>query len=143
MGKPPTPKPPKQPYQPDPLIVDQVLARLADGETLRAICRSECMPSAPSFLRWCEDFPHIAEPYARARREGLDAQADEMQRIADDQKLDPNSRRVMIDTRKWLLSKLRPDKYGDSIKVEHSGGISVAEVLRAREEKAGLGEEKG
>lgn len=52
--------------------------------------------------------------------------------IADDLTEDPNSRRIRVDARKWVLSKLQPDKYGDRVAVEHSVGESVADVLRRR-----------
>lgn len=43
--------------------------------------------------------------------------------------------RLQVDARKWLLSKLRPDKYGDKTSVELSGSLTtmtLAETLRAR-----------
>ncbi len=30
-------------------------------------------------------------------------------------------RRLQVDARKWLLSKMRPEKYGDRTSLEHSG----------------------
>ncbi len=37
--------------------------------------------------------------------------------IADDLSEDSNSRRVRIDTRKWLLSKMAPKRYGDRLEL--------------------------
>ncbi len=48
---------------------------------------------------------------------GLDAIAEETFEISDDKDDDPASRRVRVDTRKWLLSKLAPKKYGDRIEI--------------------------
>jgi hypothetical protein len=31
-------------------------------------------------------------------------------------------RRLQVDTRKWLLSKLRPEKYGDRQTIQHTDG---------------------
>ena len=33
--------------------------------------------------------------------------------------------KLRIDTRKWLLSKLAPQRYGDRIQHEHSGDVVV------------------
>lgn len=33
--------------------------------------------------------------------------------------------RLRVDSRKWLLSKLQPKKYGDKLDVEHSGNITL------------------
>ena len=39
--------------------------------------------------------------------------------IADSKEIDPNDKRVRIDTRKWAMGKLKPKKYGD--RVTHAG----------------------
>lgn len=54
-----------------------------------------------------------AKRYARAKASGLDALADDTVRIADDRDIAPDHKRVMVDTRKWLLAKLAPKKYGE------------------------------
>ena len=109
---PPAKRPPIR-YSPE--IAAEICTRLAAGETLRQICRDHHMPAASSVVEWQERNAEFAERYARARREGLDAIADETMEIADSLDEDPNSRRVRVDARKWLLSKLRPDKYGDRV----------------------------
>lgn len=45
--------------------------------------------------------------------------------IADDRTLDPHARRVMIDTRKWIFSKMRPEKYGDYLKTEAETNVTI------------------
>jgi len=41
--------------------------------------------------------------------------------------------RLQIDTRKWLLSKLRPDKYGDRLNIDATVSTVIdADVLRAK-----------
>jgi hypothetical protein len=44
--------------------------------------------------------------------------------------------KLQLDARKWLLSKLRPDKYGDRLavdaRVEHSAGAEILAALRQR-----------
>lgn len=42
-----------------------------------------------------------------------------------------NRSRLRVDTRKWLLSKLVPKKYGEKIAVEHSGDIDLSSALDA------------
>jgi hypothetical protein len=31
----------------------------------------------------------------------------------------------MVDSRKWLLSKVLPKVYGDKVAVDHAGGVSI------------------
>ncbi len=67
----------------------------------------------------------LAAQYARARERQADFGADEIREIADNQSLDPNSRRVMVDARKWIASKLMPRVYGDRLDVKHTGNLVI------------------
>jgi hypothetical protein len=118
-------------------IADEICARHAGGETLNEICRDEHMPSSPTVRGWViEDIDGFAVRYARARDLLLEHWADESISIADDgsndwmerQRKDGSTEivlngehihrsRLRIDQRKWLLSKLKPERYGDSLKL--------------------------
>jgi hypothetical protein len=110
------------------------------------------MPAPATVCDWVRDRPEFAERYARARSVGLDALADELLEIADTPaigiktKADADGviieattgdmiehRKLRVDARKWLLSKMRPDKYGDrqtTILTDADGG-SIIPALRA------------
>jgi hypothetical protein len=45
-----------------------------------------------------------------------------------------NDYRLALDTRKSVLSKVLPKKYGDLLNVEHSGAITIAPVDYANAE---------
>lgn len=92
---------------------DAICGLIADGQSLRAICRRDDMPDASTVLKWLGQYPAFAVQYAHAREAQADALADDMLDIADDKTLDPKDRRVRIDTRKWLAGKLKPKKYGE------------------------------
>jgi hypothetical protein len=47
----------------------------------------------------------------------VEAWSDQLLVIADNDLLEPNDRRVKIDTRKWLMPKLHPTKYGERVTV--------------------------
>ena len=51
--------------------------------------------------------------------------ADDIVDHAMDSELDPNERRLIVDTKKWLLTKLMPKTYGDKFDVT-SGGEALA-----------------
>src|SRR5436853_6196862 len=61
----------------------EICARLADGQSLRAICRDEAMPDARTVFRWLEANESFRQQYARAREAQADALADEIVDIAD------------------------------------------------------------
>lgn len=131
LGRPPKPRPTDHDAE--------ILQRLSAGESLRQICKTPGIPSAPTVRDWVLSDPAFAELYARARSAGCDAIAEEIQEIADDATNDfmdrqsktgvarcldaenVNRSRLRIDSRKWLLSKLRPEKYGDMERVQITG----------------------
>jgi hypothetical protein len=110
-----------------PQIEEQILARLALGETLNAICHSPGMPTIQAVKLWVlEDRPAgIASRYARARQLGYEVMADQVIELSDDRSFmgrdDANAivqaQRLSVDSRKWLLSKVLPKIYGDKIEV--------------------------
>ncbi len=108
-------------------IADEICARLSDGRSMRSICREESMPCMTTVFKWLRDNEGFAQQYARAKDETADAMSEDILDIADDVTEDPQSRRVRIDARKWIASKLKPKKYGDKLDVnaELRGSITV------------------
>jgi hypothetical protein len=112
-------------------MADRICERLAAGESLRSICRDDDMPSWPAISNWLQKFPEFAAQYARAREDQAETHADRIIEIADDDSIDPNHKRIMVDARKWVAAKLKPKRYGDKAEVEHSGNIGLTvNVLR-------------
>jgi hypothetical protein len=102
-------------------IADLICTQLSDGLSLRAVCRQEGMPDKTTVFKWLRERPEFLAQYARAKEESADAMADEILEIADNPEEDAQSRRVRIDARKWIASKLKPKKYGDKIDATLSG----------------------
>lgn len=111
----------KPPVRITPELFEEICLRIEKGESVRGICQGDDMPSASKLVEYAGRTPETQERYARARNAGLDMLAEQAVQIADDLSEDPNSRRVRLDARKWFLSKLRPDKYGDLTRQEISG----------------------
>ena len=107
-------------------IADKICARIADGESLNAICKDSNMPHRHTVMEWAlgqvkvADKANFPDKYARARKAQADAFADEIVDIADTEP-DPNKARIRIDARKWVAGKQRPKKYGDRSKLEVTG----------------------
>lgn len=130
---------------------DVICERLADGESLRAICDSEDMPNKATVFRWLAAHKEFSDQYARARESQADALFDDILSIADDGRNDwmeqlndrgeafgwkengESLRRsaLRVDARKWMAGKLRPKKYGEKITQEVTGpdGSSIAPVI--------------
>lgn len=108
----------------DPEIFTTIFGKIADGESLRSICRQEGMPATGTFFVWLAKDPLLQERYARAREAGADADAEDVTDIAKrtlSGEFDPQSARVAIDALKWAAGKKRPKVYGDRASLEHSG----------------------
>jgi hypothetical protein len=103
-------------------IADEIVSRLATGQCLADITSLDHMPATSTVYKWLATIPSFAEAYAQARATLVERWADEIVTLADEP-VAPNDNaavqraRLRVDTRKWLMSKLAPRKYGD--RVEH------------------------
>ena len=102
-------------------IADTICERLSIGESLRAICRDDGMPGRTTVLRWLADNEVFRGQYAYACEVRQDDIFDELFDISDNSGEDVNRDRLRIDTRKWVLARMAPKKYGDKAAVELTG----------------------
>lgn len=115
-----------------------ICERLGQGESLRKICSDEAMPDKSTVMRWLSDRAEFRDQYARAREAQADYWAEEIVEIADTpiegERTEESEqgtkvvredmlghRRLQIDTRKWLMARMAPKKYGDKITQEVTG----------------------
>ena len=122
-----------------PEIAALICERLAEGWTLREVCKADDMPVESTVRNWAlTDHEGFFAHYAKAREIGYHAMADETLDIADNAANDWMERngeddagwqangehiqrsRLRIDTRKWLLSKALPKVYGDKAQIDHT-----------------------
>lgn len=84
----------------------KIAERVARGESFKSIEKLPNYPSATVIRKWVATSPEFDRMMWDARREAAQQMADEMCSIADNMELDPQSRRVMIDTRKFIAKSL-------------------------------------
>lgn len=94
-------------------IREEILERLSDGENLTDICNTDGYPSRKTVCNWIGLDEAYRESYIRARELGCDARADALKRTALDDSLDPLTRKLVIETERWLLARQAPNRYGD------------------------------
>lgn len=70
---------------------------------------------------WISKHKEFSENYARAQADRVVAWSEEIIDIADNSKADANRAKLRVDTRKWLMSKMDPKKYGDRQEHRHTG----------------------
>ena len=120
-------------------LIDDVLGGMHEGLSLRQSCLA-AGTNTPTFLGWVAADSKLAEHYVHAREALLDKMADDTLSIADQAvgstdtgQTDSGAvakQRLQVDTRKWLLSKLAPKKYGEKIETIHAGEVEIRTVER-------------
>lgn len=142
----------------DPRLAEEICLRMLDGESLKAICQDEHMPTRRTVFRWLIEDAEFQRQYETARQMLADLLFDEIKDIADDGRNDFMQRlrddgqvetvvdhenihrsKLRVDTRKWMASKLLPRKYGDRIGVELTTPFDAAAALSAARRRAAEG----
>lgn len=156
-----------------PELAAELCYYLSMGESLRTACKHKGMPtvktvflwlSASNKAEWRDDF---LQQYTRAKEEAADAMAEEILYIADTPKHGVEKvtkangvteikegdmlghRRLQIDTRKFIMAKMKPKKYGDKVDLTSGGekiGVTVTpeqaeQLLRLRAQRAAANSE--
>jgi hypothetical protein len=101
-------------------LKDDIVARIAAGQSLNTICKTEGMPHISTVFDWLKRYGDFADSYARARSAQADAKFEAISDITEQVlrgEIDPHAGRVAIDAYKWQAGKLRPSVYGE--KIEH------------------------
>jgi thiamine biosynthesis protein ThiC len=120
-------------------LADAICKEVSTGKSLRQTCRELDIQESTVRLWYLQNYKGFSAQYARARELQMEAWADEITEIADDGTNDwmtikrggedvevPNPEvlqrsRLRVDTRKWIMSKIVPKKYGDKVTQEISG----------------------
>lgn len=118
-------------------IFNSIITKIVEGEAVRKAIK-ESPISIGTFFGWANDSnnPEKLEQYTRAMSLRAHIMAEEILEIADDNSNDDdfietkngqvrienkewvNRSKLRVDTRKWLMSKMNPKKYADSLKLQ-------------------------
>jgi ribosomal protein S25 len=126
-------------------LAQKICIRIATGESVLQICRDDTMPEARTVYLWLlnlqvEDKKEFREMYEQAREIQSEVMHDELTEIADDGQNDwmeietqrgrlitvpdhehVNRSRLRVDTRKWILARMNPRKYGEKLDLTTKG----------------------
>lgn len=131
-------------------IADKICERLADGESLNAICKDAGYPAESTVRLWAiNDVQGFAANYTRARELQAHKLFDEIIEIANtpvvgvvrttkaDGAVEEKAgdmlehRRLQVDARKWYLSKVLPKVYGDKLDVKVDANVRGTVAYKA------------
>ena len=107
-------------------LADMVLAGMRNGLSTFKACAAVGVHHS-TFVGWVGEDAELANNYARAREDLIERIANEVIELSDvDVRMQPDGKKdwaavqkqkLQVDTRKWLLSKLAPRKYGEKLEV--------------------------
>lgn len=136
---------------------DRICALLAEGYTLRQVAKEIGIESASSITDWVRVDEQFSARYARAMDFRCERMAEELLEISDDGSNDWMVReqesgepitvadhehiarsKLRVDSRKWLLSKMMPKKYGDRLAVagDPTAPLNVAVTVEDKRAQA-------
>lgn len=114
-------------------IADKICAELSIGKSLRTVCKAEDMPSLQTIFNWFRTQKGFVEQYALAKEQGSEAWHEELADLGDQAiehayKADPKAANAVVsavklkaDNIKWMMSKMKPKKYGDKLDLSNNG----------------------
>lgn len=123
---------------PTPEIIERILAGLAEGRSMRQICRAPDMPARRTVEGWQKADYQLATRIMEAREIGYREFAERTLEEVD-QCDDPIKARVILDARRWYLGKLSvafADKPLIGVAVNVGGDDAFADIAGALERAA-------
>jgi len=129
---------------PTPDMLVTLVEMAADGDKRLDIAKAIGV-SGGTLASWVigDEFPEVRSAYLKAKQAYANDLAEDVMRQAnaplhDDPKLanaEIQRRRLIVDTSKWVASKLLPKVYGDNLHINHahSGEIKISPLAQLRQ----------
>lgn len=115
-----------------------------EGMSLRSILLEPDMPDRVTFFKWIDEDENKLNQYVRAMEGRADYYADEILELSDTQNVDAyiepetgktiidgtaiQRSKLQVDTRKWLMARMAPKKYGDKSTTVLEGGDKKIQI---------------
>ena len=143
----------------DPTILDTILTRICQGETVTKACEYPGMPSLAMFYRWVSSgTEEVRSKYRYARQQQANSHVERCVDIADQavkeikELKDPRHSSAIakittdrIRARQWVASRLNPNSWSDKIQMDVSSLVKVVKpdsMKKKGGKKAGTGKGK-
>lgn len=118
----------------------EIVGRVTAGKALSTVLRDDNMPDWVTFYRMLDQDDKLRAAYDKAVQDRADRLADEILQLSDEVMPDGlegamasawvQQKRMQVDARKWIASKLKPRTYGDRIDMTvRDERISVLDAL--------------
>lgn len=124
----------------NPIFVDLIAQKIAEGGSLTKICKEPGMPSYATVCRWRRLHPEIEESFRKAREDRAEYLRDlvfDEAFAADEDNL--GAQKLRVDALKWLAGKDDPNKYEakpDKMQVNVTPSVIMVQTGISRGEDA-------
>jgi len=120
----------------------EIVGQVSSGKALSTVLRQDNMPTWVGFHAMVAQDAKLATAYEKAVQDRADRLADEILHLSDEPMPEHlegamasawvQQKRMQVDARKWIASKLKPRTYGDRIDMTvRDERISVIDALEA------------
>lgn len=129
-------------------LADRICSLIIEGKSLSSIVKTEeGMPNADTIFSWLSLHKEFSENYARATEQRTEAQLEQLNELGDTAIALSQSTgekragavvqavRVKADNLKWVMSKMKPKKYGDKLDMTSDGKAITVEVINYAKSK--------
>jgi hypothetical protein len=127
-------------WPPEHPVWREIVARVSAGKSLSTVLRDDGMPGWATFQDMLSADERLREAYDKAVQDRADRLADEILQLSDEVMPEGlegamasawvQQKRMQVDARKWIASKLKPRTYGDRIDMTvRDERISVLDAL--------------
>jgi len=127
-------KPVGRPTDYTPELGEYICELISQGKSLNSICNNdERTPASSNVFKWLIRYPEFREKYEIAISERTEAQQELLLETGDEaikhaEVVDPkasgaivNAYKLKADNMKWVMSKMKPKKYGEKLDVMSDG----------------------
>ena len=122
-----------RPSMKTPELLEVFCERMANGMSVKSICKMDDMPSERTINNWLNNDPDFVQQYTRAREQRADNLIEEILEISDEDTVTTRMNgeveevvfdstavarnRLRVDTRKWIAARMSPRKWGDKLAI--------------------------
>lgn len=129
-------------WPPEHSVWREIIGRVSAGKALSTVLADPGYPTWVSFYAMMEQDDNLRQAYEKAVQDRADKLADEILQLSDEPMPEGlegsmasawvQQKRMQVDARKWIASKLKPKTYGDRIDMTvRDDRISVIDALEA------------
>jgi hypothetical protein len=111
-------------------IAEKICEHLAAGWSLVRTCQQEGYPNASTVFTWQQKHPEFREKYEDAQQRRTEFLSEQLTDIADETTGDVQRDKLRVDTRKWVLARMNPKRWGDRVETNHTGSVEIQQIKR-------------